>query len=394
MEFKNFENKLIIEKITNYCIENNINAQEINSLTAKIKFGKLNESLLLEVDPISAGLGGLALGAGAKTAYNWARGKIGGGFTSTQQYNYAKGIIQQNLQTAITSLDAAHKNLVGNDNIFDKYKIAMSEPKKQDLINAVTQLKTAIDQNIGDVVTSMKTIGGEVSGSSNYGDESPPVDFDLALPELKKSGDLEAAFKNAYSGKISEFNKIKSMIYKNISASLKDKNPSQISAVIEKFKQSIHDATKNLEDSVEREVKDAMDITRKTPANPELARKAYIDLVSLANGKFPASTSTPTGTPAPAPAQVNANTVTQLINLNNINEKIAKIILNNTNINAITKIIQDAYNKGKSTTDIKNSINKSSKQLATIRNATIKSGDIDAKAKELINVIAFNIDQF
>lgn len=189
MEFKNLENKLIIEKITSYCIENNINAQEINSLTAKIKFGKLNESLLLEVDPLSGGLalaGAAGLGAGAKTAYNWARGAIGGGFTSTQQFNYAKGVIQQNLQTAITSLDAAHKNLVGNDNIFDKYKIVMKDSNKQDLINAVTQLKTAIDQNIGDVVTSMKNIGGEVSGSSNYGDESPPIKFDMAFPELKK----------------------------------------------------------------------------------------------------------------------------------------------------------------------------------------------------------------
>ena len=41
MEFKNFENKLIIEKITNYCLENNISTQKINALTAKIKFGKL-----------------------------------------------------------------------------------------------------------------------------------------------------------------------------------------------------------------------------------------------------------------------------------------------------------------------------------------------------------------
>jgi hypothetical protein len=379
MEFKNFENKLIIEKITNYCIENNINAQEINSLTAKIKFGKLNESLLLEVDPLSGGLalaGAAGLGAGAKTAYNWARGKIGGGFTSTQQYNYAKGVIQQNLQTAITSLDAAHKNLVGNDNIFDKYKIAMSEPKKQDLINAVTQLKTAIDQNIGDVVTSMKTIGGEVSGSSNYGDESPPIKFDMAFPELKNNGDFDTSFKASFPNQETELVRIKTAIKKNISASLKDKDSSQINAIIQKFKQSIDTSIKNLKLGAGDDL---------TVANPKLSQQAYGELLSLANGKFPASTSTPTGTPAPSNPGNNPITITGLITNNDINAKIAKTILDSANLPKITKLIQDAYNSGKNTTDIKRLIYKASKKSDTLKTSSIKKG----AANDLMDKIAY-----
>lgn len=156
---------------------------------------------------------------------------------------------------------------------------------------------------------------------------------------------------------------------------MKDKDSSQINAIIQKFKQSIDTSIKNLGEN-----------------DPKLSQQAYGELLSLANGKFPASTSTPTGTPAPA--QVNDNTVTHLISLNNIHDKIAEIILSNTNNNGITKIIQDAFNKGKSITDIRNLINKSSKISTTIRNAKIKPKDLDAKAKKLIDVIAFNIEHF
>jgi hypothetical protein len=384
MEFKNFENKLIIEKITNYCIENNINAQEINSLTAKIKFGKLNESLLLEVDPIIGAAAGAALGAGAKTAYNWGMDKIRKGLgTSTQKYNYAKGVIQQNLQTAITSLDAAHKNLVGNDNIFDKYKIVMKDSNKQDLINAVTQLKTAIDQNIGDVVTSMKNIGGEVSGSSNYGDESPSVDFDIMFPELKNNGDFDTSFKASFPNKGTELVRIKTAIKKNISASLKDKDSSQINALIQKFKQSIDTSIKNLKLGAGDDL---------TVANPKLSQQAYGELLSLANGKFPASTSTPTGTPAPANPGSNPNTVAGLISNNDVNDKVAKVILSGTNLATITKIIQDAYDKGQSTRDIGKLITKASKQSATMKSVPSTITNKNAAATLLIKNIGYYLE--
>ena len=296
MEFKNFEDKLIIEKLTNYCIENNISANEINDLTAKIKFGRLDENVLSEfIDPFSLGVAasagtGAAIGGAVKGA-KWLYDKIGGGITSTQKYNYAIKTIQQNLQNAMDSLNAAHKNLSGSENIFDKYKIVMPEDKKQDLINAVTQLKTAIDQYTPDVKTSLQNVGGQVSGDSNFGDTSP-INFDILFPELKKDATLDVKWKANFPNALPELNRIKSSIKKNIIASLKDKDPSQINALVQKFKQSINKSIESLTVAVG-------DDGLSNP-NPKLAQEAYAELLSLSQGRFPTSTSTSTGT-TPSP---------------------------------------------------------------------------------------------
>ena len=169
MEFKNFENKLIIEKITNYCIENNINAQEINALTAKIKFGKLDQNILNEdmkkyglgaaagvaatyaaptlgaaaagaaaipgAIPFAVGAGAAALGTklyqrGVQGTIDDAKkglSRFGNKFTTAGRYKNAIDDVQTNLTTAITSLTAA-QDLLGNgpESIFKKYNIVVN----------------------------------------------------------------------------------------------------------------------------------------------------------------------------------------------------------------------------------------------------------------------------
>ena len=242
MEFKNFENKLIIEKITNYCIENNINAQEINALTAKIKFGKLDQNILNEDWKklgAAAGLGGaatyaapllgaaaagaaaipgaipFAVGAGAaalgkKLYQRGVKGTIddakkglsrfGNKFTKDGRYKNAIDDVQTNLTTALNSLEAAEK-LLGNDDegIFKKYDIVMDNVKKEALQDAVTELKQAMDKYVGNVKFALANVNGDVSGAgqSNW-DNKHQVPFEKLFPDLMPNGKLEIAYTKAY----------------------------------------------------------------------------------------------------------------------------------------------------------------------------------------------------
>jgi hypothetical protein len=245
MEFKNFENKLIIEKITNYCIENNINAQEINALTAKIKFGKLDQNILNEdwkkiLGPaaVGAGLataapylgtiagaaaaipgaGPAAVGAGAFGAVAlgkklYQRGlkgtiddakkglsRFGNKFSTEGKYKNAIDDVQTNLTTALDSLTAA-QDLLGNgpESIFKKYNIVMDDKDKGELKDAVTDLKQAMDKYIGPVKSSLANVNGAVSGTgqSNW-DNKPQIPFDKMFPDLIPNGKLEIAYTKAY----------------------------------------------------------------------------------------------------------------------------------------------------------------------------------------------------
>ena len=349
MEFKNFENKLIIEKITNYCIENNINAQQINALTAKIKFGKLNESILLEfIDPISgtiAGAAGAALGAGGlKKAWNWGMDKIGGtgGFTSTQKYNSAKKLIQDKLQTAITSVDSVVNDLdeTKPDNIFKKYSITLGDAEKQDLINAVREFQTTLNSDIvKNVKTSLEKIGGNVSGSSNFGDGSS-INFDLAFPELKDGGALDTAFNTAFPSSPAEIKKLKPQIKSNINASIKGKDPLQVNSIMKKFKDSLADAVVKLKSTAATKDEDH--------------QSGYSNLVSLANGRFPADNNNPTATtPAPAPSTAVVKAIAyDLADGEDFTPEIATGFKNSSDLK---NLIKDLLTQGKTKKEIENS---------------------------------------
>ena len=245
MEFKNFENKLIIEKITNYCIENNINAQEINALTAKIKFGKLDQNILNEdwkkilgIGAAGAGLataapylgtvagaaaaipgaGPAAVGAGAFGAVAlgkklYQRGlqgtiddakkglsRFGNKFSTEGKYKNALDDVQTNLTTALDSLNAA-QTLLGDSehSIFKKYNIVMDEKDKGELKDAVTALKKAMDKYVKPVQTSLTNVNGAVSGTgqSNW-DKKPELPFEQLFQDLIPGGKLAIAFANAY----------------------------------------------------------------------------------------------------------------------------------------------------------------------------------------------------
>ena len=223
MEFKNFENKLIIEKITNYCIENNISAQKINALTAKIKFGKLNENAFTD----------------------WAGERIG---TSGGNYRTSIKVVQKNLQQAINYLNLVNADLnpVSGDNIFKKNKVTLDPAKQAELQNAVSQLKTAINQYSPAVADSLKQIGGQISGASNYGDEQS-FDFDAMFPELKTNGTLAQAFKTAYttagtpfpSDKQADLNRILLSSRKNILKTFKVLDASKHGEFIQKIKTTV-----------------------------------------------------------------------------------------------------------------------------------------------------------
>ena len=230
MEFKNFENKLIIEKITNYCLENNISTQKINALTAKIKFGKLNEA-----SP-SAG--------GNWNPANWIR-------TDANKYMWSINKVQKNLQQAINYLNLVNTDLnpaSGTKNIFQKYKVTLDPAKQAELQNAVSQLTSAIDQYSPAVADSLKQIGGQITGASNYGDEQS-FDFDAMFPELKTNGTLEAAFKTAYAGgaalpndKKADLSRILLTSRKNILKTFKVLDASKHGEFIQKIKAKIAEA--------------------------------------------------------------------------------------------------------------------------------------------------------
>lgn len=327
MEFKNFENKLIVEKITNYCIENNINAQQINALTAKFKFGKLNERVLLEF-------------------LNKAIDMIGGtgGFTSTQKYNSAKKIIQNKLQTAITSVDSVVNDLSGTDNIFKKYSITLDDTLKQNLINAVKEFQNTLN---GDVVKNVKTslekIGGNVSGSSNFGDESSTINFELAFPELTKGGALDTAFSKAFPASPTEMEKIKPQIKSNINASTKGKDPLQVSPLLKRFKDSLAIAIKQL-NTTAAVAPGASATDKAIKAAAAKHQSGYRVLVALVDGRFADNNTPTTATPAtpatPNPARVQAS----LANSDDFTPEIAAGFKTSAELK---KLIKDAFKEGK-----------------------------------------------
>ena len=234
MEFKNFENKLIVEKITNYCIENNISTQKINALTAKIKFGKLNEAFGLN----TLGKGIRAIGDFADYA----------GITSAGRYKKSIGLVQGNLQKAMDYLKAVNDDLnpINGDNIFDKNKVSLDAAKKAELQNAVSQLKDAIDQYSPVVANSLKQIGGQISGASNYGEEQS-FDFNEMFPELKTGGPLAQAFTTAYttagtpfpSDKQADLNRILLQSRQNILKTFKVLDASKHGEFIQKIKDTV-----------------------------------------------------------------------------------------------------------------------------------------------------------
>ncbi len=225
MEFKNFENKLIVEKITNYCIENNISTQKINALTAKIKFGKLNE---------------------ADSWTDWAGEKIG---TGAGRYRKSIRVVQDNLQKAMDYLKAVDTDLSpGDNNIFTKNKVTLDDAKKNALQNAVSQLKGAINQYSPVVANSLKQIGGQITGASNYGDEQS-FDFDAMFPELENNGTLAKAFEKAYAGggalpndKKADLSRILLTSRKNILKTFKVLDASKHGEFIQKIKAKIAEA--------------------------------------------------------------------------------------------------------------------------------------------------------
>jgi hypothetical protein len=231
MEFKNFENKLIIEKITNYCIENNISAQKINALTTKIKFGKLNE---------------------ADSWTNWAgdmAGKIGDmadktGFTSAGRYKKSIAAVQDNLQKAMDYLKAVNADLEGANNIFTKNKVSLDPAKQSELQNAVGKLKDVVNSYSPAVANSLKQIGGQISGVSNYGDEQS-FEFDEMFPELKTGGTLAQAFTTAYTptggtfDKQADLNRILLQSRQNILKTFKVLDTSKHGEFIQKIKTNV-----------------------------------------------------------------------------------------------------------------------------------------------------------
>lgn len=373
MEFKNFEDKLIIEKLTNYCIENNISVNEINALTAKIKFGRLDE---------------------ANSWFGNTLAYMGTG-TSTQKYNYAIKTIQNDLQKAMDSLNAAHKNLTGTENIFDKYKISMPNDKKQDLINAVTQLKTAIDQYTPDVKTSLQNVGGQVSGASNFGDEGSSIDFDIVLPELKSGGPLEIAFNKAFYKKSTVFNTIKSQIYKNISNLSKKIDPSQVPAIIQKIQLTIKKAIENLDKG-----KPELDYMTKMPkpntGDPKLLSKTYTDLLVLANKeglRLPDETSSPTGT-TPPPTITNlqkTNLLNRLLNVRgDIHPEVEKVITT-TLKNYALELMHDILKANKNINQLKDAWNKAVDNTPSAKEGTTDT-KYDKTAQRILDELKDNLE--
>jgi len=300
MEFKNFENKLIIEKITNYCIENNISTQKINALTAKIKFGKLNE---------------------ADSWTDWAGEKIG---TGAGRYRKSIRVVQDNLQKAMDYLKAVDADLgPGNNNIFTKNKVSLDGAKKNALQNAVSQLKGAIDQYSPIVKNSLQAIGGQITGASNYEDEQS-FDFDAMFPELKTNGTLETAFKNAYSSsgrlpndKKADLNRILLQSRQNILKTFKVLDASKHGEFIQKIKSTVAKVITDFND-------------------PTKVADGYALLNTIVGGINPTSNPTPTKLP------LTDGTTRALISNPKLNMVYTKDLITN-HLNDVKKLFEKIY---------------------------------------------------
>ena len=379
MEFKKFEDKLIIENIVNYCIENNISAREINSLTAKIKLGRLNENLLLEVGPVTAA----ALGAGAMGVY--AGGKkmlqgglegikrFGRGFTTKGQYKNAIDDIQKDLQTAIDSLKSVEFNLTDKDkSIFKKYNIVMPEDKKQELVNAVTEFKAAMDPHINAVKTTLANVGGEVSGGgSNFDTTSPLESFNFIFQDemtaLDSSG-LDEKIKNSFKANF------KTNVV-NMLSTIKDSNQRENYLL-------------NLKTQLDKALKDLKD--------PAAKSKGIIKLQSLVTGKVGTGSPEPE---APKAATISNATIKAIIgNLSNVHDVLKNIIINTpAKLAELTQAFQNSYKEvnGKgNAVGIKDKINNSLVSQPKYKNTRIPSLPDPQKeqlADQLIQFINFEL---
>jgi len=271
MDFKKFEEKLLIENFVNYCIENNISAREVNNLTAKIKLGRLDE---------------------ANSWFGDTLAKLGTG-TATQKYNYAIKLIQNDLQNAINSLNKVDSNLSpsNKDNIFKKYNINMTDDKKDSLRAAVAQLKSAIDQYAPSVKQALGNVGGQVSGVGSDYEEGSDIDLQKLIPNLY-SNDLANAFTTAYGGaSYSNFKLLRTNIIKNISGILKNSDPSKYNQIAVNIKNQIAKIITDLPDASKRE-------------------EAYASLYNLAKG----TSGTPTATtPAPIVDEAKVKQITNYL---------------------------------------------------------------------------------
>lgn len=251
MEFKKFEDKLIIENIVSYCIENNISAREINSLTAKIKLGRLDENTFLR---------------------EGMREKMGELFgTQAGKYRTAVKNVQYNLQNAINSLNALNTNLnpASGDNIFKKHNISLDPNKEAELKNAVKAFKDAMDTYIPNLENAFKDIGGQVTNApSEYGQEKLNFNF-IFKDEITKLKALSGFDTN-------QINTIENNLKINITkqyASLRSQEEMQ-----------------NYLMNVKTQLNKAL--TELSSTDESIRQKAYITLQSLMAGKV--STSTPT----------------------------------------------------------------------------------------------------
>ena len=298
MEFKNFENKLIVEKITNYCIENNISTQKINALTAKIKFGNLNENAFTD----------------------WAGEKIG---TSGGNYRKSIRVVQDNLQKAMDYLKAvdADLNPADKNNIFRKNKVTLDPAKEAELQNVVGKLKDAIAQYSPAVADSLKQIGGQISGASNYGDEQS-FDFDAMFPELKTNGTLAQAFKTAYttsgtpfpSDKQADLNRILLSSRKNILKTFKVLDASKHGEFIQKIKAKIAEAITKF-------------------GNPATVDAGYALINTIVSGN---------NTPTPTKLPLADGTTRAIINNPKLNVVYAKDLITN-HFNDVKKLFEPVY---------------------------------------------------
>ena len=339
MEFKNFENKLIIEKITNYCLENNISTQKINALTAKIKFGKLNE---------------------ADSWTDWAGEKIG---TGAGRYRKSIRVVQDNLQKAMDYLKAvdADLNPRSGDNIFKKNKVSLDTAKQAELQTAVSQLNGAIAQYSPVVANSLKQIGGQITGASNYGDEQS-FDFDAMFPELKTNGILAQAFKTAYttagtpfpSDKQADLSRILLLSRQNILKTFKVLDASKHGEFIQKIKTTVAEVITKF-------------------GTPATVANGYALLNTIVGG-----TNTPTSNPNPTKPTLTDRTINTLIkNQGSLHDVYKNELVNATNLPEIKTIFEkiwDGTNISKISALLTQAINKVPKAAASVTTTTADAG--------------------
>ena len=360
MEFKKFEDKLIIENLMAYCIENNISSRELNAFTVKIKNGKLDEAF---------------------------REKLGELFrTEAGKYRTMVKSLTTDFNKAKEHMDNFLNKLNPSSNVYVFKNITLPEKEKNDLLAAVQSFKTVSDTAFAQTGPALQALIGKGKIFQGEQGEEAAVNIDIAFPKLKNGKEFDTITQNAYPENKSDFVQLKSKIIKNIQTTYKQNDPSK------------HPQIYNL---INNQLNNALELLN----NVDTKTQGYNQLLVLAGGRSDVVAST---TPAPIDERTILNYFNQLISngYSDINQDLVQYLItlakNSTPKKEFLNLLNNLFAKNIKQRDISNAFEQIADKIPDLKNTTnlmvpsttggTPRPDVN-KIKNAINQVIFKLQQ-